>query len=242
MGRPGREGTVRARFRSWLATVPWLHRALARAYVAVTRFSSPASGDYWEQRYARGGSSGAGSVGRLAEFKASVLNEFVACNGVTSVVEFGCGDGDQLALCNYPEYTGVDVSRVVLDACRQRFADDGTKHFHHVSEVDAFVGPYDLALSLDVLYHLIEDDVFEEYMLRLFAAASHHVIIYSSNSADAGGKTAPHVRHRNFTDWVEENAADWQLERKIENPHPWDPADPEATSTADFYLFSRRPA
>lgn len=240
MGRPGRGSVMKSQLRDWLAAVPWLQRFLARLYVAVTRFSSPVSGDYWERRYARGGSSGAGSVGRLAEFKADVLNDFVARNRVTSVVEFGCGDGDQLALCSYPEYTGVDVSRVVLDACRLRFADDEKKQFFHLSETESFRGPYDLALSLDVLYHLIEDDIFEDYMQRLFGAASQHVIIYSSNSADAGGQTAPHVRHRNFTGWIEKNAGDWQLERKLDNPYPWDPADPEVTSTADFYFFSRR--
>lgn len=230
---------MRSQLRNWLVAVPWLHRAVARVYVAATRLSSPASGDYWERRYAKGGTSGAGSVGRLAEFKAEVLNDFVVRNQVANVIEFGCGDGDQLALCTYPEYTGVDVSRAILETCRERFAGDSTKHFYHISEAGAFAGSYDLALSLDVLYHLIEDHIFEEYMQRLFAAASRYVIIYSSNSADTGGKTAPHVRHRNFTGWIKENAAEWQLERRIENPFPWDPADPKFTSTADFYLFGR---
>ncbi|MCH8861251.1 MAG: class I SAM-dependent methyltransferase [Proteobacteria bacterium] len=230
---------MRSLLRDWLAHVSWLRRLLTPLYVAVSRLFSPASGDYWEQRYARGGTSGTGSVGRLAAFKAQVLNSFVAENDVKSVVEFGCGDGDQLDLCDFPDYTGVDVSETILTTCRERFTEDSSKQFHHLSKAEAFAGPYDLALSLDVLYHLIEDEVFEEYMQRLFAAASRYVIIYSSNSADSGGKTAPHVRHRNFTNWIKENATEWQLARKIENPYPWDPADPDPTSTADFYLFSR---
>jgi hypothetical protein len=36
----------------------------------------PDSATYWEQRYARGWNSGVGSYGRLAEFKAQVLNNF----------------------------------------------------------------------------------------------------------------------------------------------------------------------
>jgi hypothetical protein len=36
------------------------------------------SSSYWEQRYRQGGTSGAGSFRRLAEFKAETLNDFVA--------------------------------------------------------------------------------------------------------------------------------------------------------------------
>ena len=53
---------------------------------------------YWENRYKNNGNSGAGSYGRLAEFKADVINNFIAENKITSVIEFGCGDGNQLSL------------------------------------------------------------------------------------------------------------------------------------------------
>lgn len=232
---------MRSSLREWLAGIPWLRRFLTPLYVGVSRLFSPVSGDYWEHRYAKGGTSGDGSIGRLAEFKARVLNDFVAEKGVSSVIEFGCGDGDQLELCEYPNYAGVDVSETILAVCRERFASDSGKKFCNLAEPETFAGRYDLALSLDVLYHLIEDNIFEEYMKRLFAASGRFVIIYSSNSAEAGGKTAPHVRHRNFTDWVEKNADEWHLEQKIDNLYPWDPADPDLTSTADFYLYGRRP-
>src|SRR3979490_3302299 len=72
------------------------------------RFLSSSS--YWKERYQRGIGSGHGSRGHLAEFKAAALNLFVKENGVTSVVEFGCGDGAQLKLADYTQYTGIDVS------------------------------------------------------------------------------------------------------------------------------------
>ena len=68
------------------------------------------SAQYWDDRYRLAGNSGAGSYGRLADFKANVLNEFVAREKIASVVEFGCGDGNQLSLSRYPRYTGFDVS------------------------------------------------------------------------------------------------------------------------------------
>ena len=62
----------------------------------------------------------------------------------------------------------------------------------------------DLAISVDVIYHLTADAVFESYMTHLFAAAAWFVVIYSTDKEISG--TAPHVRHREFSWWADENA------------------------------------
>ena len=71
------------------------------------------SGLYWESRYAQGGNSGAGSYGRLAEFKAEIINQVVLEHEIKTVVDWGVGDGNQLAMLNFSEYLGVDVSRTI---------------------------------------------------------------------------------------------------------------------------------
>jgi len=208
---------------------------LRRLYVA--RFAKSAGSEgYWRRRYEVGGDSGSGSYGRHAEFKAAVLNEFVLEQGVASVIEFGCGDGNQLTLARYPSYVGYDVSERAVELCRQRFADDATKSF---SVLRDYAGDgADLALSLDVVYHLIEDDVFETHLRTLFGAAERFVIVFSSN-AEPTGKTRTHVRHRRFTDWVDENANGWELRSEIEDPaHRRDESD----SNASFFIFSQKDA
>lgn len=45
------------------------------------------------------------------------------------MIEFGCGDGNQLSLLQVPGYTGVDVSRSAVEKCRSKFKDDSTKKF-----------------------------------------------------------------------------------------------------------------
>jgi glycosyltransferase involved in cell wall biosynthesis len=194
------------------------------------------SADYWEQRYLTGGNSGAGSYNRLAQFKADFLNDFVTRNGIRSVIEFGSGDGAQLELADYPSYIGVDVSRSAIDATRKQFGGDPAKTFLHSSEF-AKGTQADLSLSLDVIYHLVEDEIFEAYMGQLFDAASRFAIVYSSN-VDAPW-TDPHVRHRCFTDWVKRNRADFALTAHIPNRFPFDENDPSETSFADFYVFER---
>lgn len=211
-------------------------------YVWLSRKFFRGSQSYWESRYASGGNSGAGSYERLAEFKAEILNDFVRDNRVASVIEFGCGDGNQLAIAQYPEYVGLDVSQNAIKMCEDRFGGDDTKRFlmyrPFVAD-DASRGlRADLALSLDVIYHLVENEVYKKYMTHLFESARRFVIVYSSNRDD--GTTAGHIRHRRFTEWVEENARSWQLKTKIENRYPFDPRSPDDTSFADFYVFERQ--
>ena len=79
------------------------------------------SADFWERRYAGGGSSGPGSYGTMAQGKANFLDAFVQSSNVQSIIEFGCGDGNQLSLARYPRYIGLDVSRSAIGLCRSRF-------------------------------------------------------------------------------------------------------------------------
>lgn len=204
----------------------------AKALANKVRLAWFNSGDYWDRRYRQGGTSGGGSIGRLAQFKAQVINQFVREHDIQSVIELGSGDGTQLELAEYPAYIGVDVSRATVEATRERFKRDPTKEFHTRLPAGATA---DLTLSLDVIYHLVEDAVFEQYMATLFDAATRFVIIYSSNKDERG---AVHVRHRKFTDWIEQNRPGARFVEKMANPYPEDPADPTETSFADFYIFA----
>jgi hypothetical protein len=177
-----------------------LHRLIRRRPL---RFRSSAS--YWEARYDRGHNSGAGSYGRLALFKADTINAFVAEHSIESIIEFGCGDGAQLALGQYPRYMGVDASRKAIAVCKKRYATDSSKQFFE--SIEAGGKRAEMAMSLDVIYHLVEDEVYESYMRRLVNAAHRFVCVYSSNVELPGH--APHIRHRHFSEWMVSNAKDW---------------------------------
>ena len=66
----------------------------------------------------------------------------------------------------------------------------------------------DAVLSLDVIYHLVEDTIFEKYMDNIFDCAQRWVVIYSSNFDGLDESLAEHVRHRKFTNWVTANRRD----------------------------------
>lgn len=210
-------------------------RGLMRAHAALTAKSFNSAG-YWERRYSKGGSSGSGSYDRLAQFKAEVLNGFVRDRRIGSVIEFGSGDGAQLALMAYPDYTGVDISQSALALTRAKFAGDPTKRFLHVDELRDDHRA-ELSLSLDVIYHLIEDEIFDRHMTQLFDAATRFSIIYSSN--EDRPSNAVHVRHRKFTDWIDARRPDFRFVEKIANRYPDDGKGLSDTSFADFYIFER---
>ena len=84
----------------------------------MAEFSST---DYWQRRYERGKTSGAGSYGRLAVYKANFINTMVEMEGLESVVELGSGDGNQAQLFDIPKYTGLDVSDLCVRRCNEVF-------------------------------------------------------------------------------------------------------------------------
>jgi SAM-dependent methyltransferase len=208
-----------------------------RAYFGKTQKPlSGSSSSYWESRYASGGNSGVGSYTQFAMFKAEVLNKFVAEHTVQSVIEFGCGDGNQLKLAAYPRYLGLDVSETIVAKCRKVFAGDESKRFALMAEYQG--EKMSLALSLDVIYHLVEDAVFEEYMRLLFESSNRYAIIYSSNNEYEQRLDWPHVRHRKFSEWIECNAAGWKLIQHIPNRFPFK-GDYTKGSVADFFMYER---
>lgn len=217
-----------------------LHLILGRLIATIrhtlgrARFTS--SDNYWKIRYARGGTSGSGSYNELAKFKAEVINDFITEHDISGVIEFGCGDGNQLSYATYPRYLGLDISSDAIALCERRFAHDQTKAFLLLPNYNNERA--ELALSLDVIYHLVEDRVFEQYMRMLFCAATRFVVIYSSDTENNDGNEAPHVRHRKFSSWVRDNAPTWKLIRTVRNRFPYD-GDDVTSAFSDFFIYER---
>jgi cyclopropane fatty-acyl-phospholipid synthase-like methyltransferase len=216
-----------------------VRKLVQRLYGLISGQRFTTSSDYWQSRYLSGGNSGAGSFGRLAQFKAEVLNDLVMSKAITSVIEMGCGDGSQLALAAYPTYLGVDVSSAAVEVCKARFRADPSKQFITLDDFRRTRPSADLGLSLDVIYHLVEEDIFSDYMRNLFGASKRVVAIYSSNSEQIADP-APHVRHRAFTDWIAREAGGWQLIATHKNPYPFSWRDRRNTSICDLYVFEKQ--
>lgn len=187
---------------------------------------------YWEKRYRDGRSSGSGSEGTEGQYKADYISTFRLAHQVTSVIDWGVGDGQVLRLINMgntAKYVGVDVSQHAIDTLKHNFADKATQYDFRLPE-DVFI-KRDLSMSMDVLFHLPDDDSYYAYLDNLFGYAKRFVIIYSTNYA--APQTAQHVLRRNFTPDIAVRFPAWELtatEVPFRSPAP---------DAAGFFVYER---
>jgi len=166
--------------------------------------------NYWESRYKAGGDSGLGSHDpESVKFKSDYINRLITINNFKTIVELGCGDGNELQkLVSYEKYTGYDISETIIGVCSNKFKSDKSKEF--VTDINEIKkNKYDLALSLDVIYHLVEDSVFKEHMDTLFSV-SKNVCLYTTNSGSLAS-AVPHIKHRDVEEFVKENYPKFEL-------------------------------
>jgi SAM-dependent methyltransferase len=216
----------------------WLYKFLTKTtpgrYLINSRFKKryDSAANYWEKRYVANGTSGNGSYGDQAKYKASFINGFIEQNNIKKIIDFGCGDGNQLTHFNFPSYVGLDVSETAIRKCSELFKGDKTKSFAlynnkiFTNTDQALHG--DLALSLDVIYHLIDSALYEEYMRHLFMSSGRFVIIYAW---DVDSNKISHIQHRQFTKWIEQHEIGWRLRAQIKND--------ALPGGCDFYIYEK---
>ena len=131
------------------------------------------------------GGSGPGSCEEMTRGYRNFLNYFMRANHVASVVDLGCGDWQIGRHMNWTgiDYTGVDVSDVVLQSTR-KFARDGVR-FLHADAVTEALPPADLLIAKDVFQHWPNADI-----LTFLAQLPNYraALITNTWSPDGGGR------------------------------------------------------
>lgn len=184
----------------------------------------------WDDYYRAGGNSGLGSYGALAEFKAEIINAFIENNNIETVLDFGCGDGNQLSYLKCKKYFGVDVSLKAIEICTKKFSSDQSKTFQLYDPTETNNLPEcDLVICLDVLYHIISEQDFNNTLNDIFSHAKKAVILYTIIS-DCGIKNE-HIYSRNTLQYLE-RYQDWKLTETIHQKYPTE-------SVADFLVLTK---
>ncbi|NOU06448.1 MAG: class I SAM-dependent methyltransferase [Hyphomicrobiaceae bacterium] len=201
------------------------------------------SDEYWKRRYRFGGHSGSGSRGDSARYKADTLNTFVTTHAIRSVVELGCGDGQNCALYDVPHYLGLDISSHALGLAKKRCSDKPGFQFALINDpsplaVAALAHTHqghlttDLSLSFDVMFHLIEDDIYRRYLQTLGLLSARYCLIYATDHDEV---EAAHVRHRHYSDDFVAMNSGWRLRDRLQNPI----YGPEWPQRPHFCVFER---
>ena len=185
--------------------------------------------EIWETRYKNKGNSGNGSYNQLANFKAEIINSFIKNNNITKIIELGSGDGNQCNLFDIENYLGLDISPTIIERCQNMFKNKKNFKFDIYNKNYVNTNKFDLSLSLDVIYHILEDDEYKRYMYDLFNFSNKFVIIYSNNYE---GHKVGHMYTKVFTNDVSNWFPEWKLNRIIKQRYP-------ESSSADFYIYEK---
>lgn len=92
-----------------------------------------------------------------------------ACNGVSSVLELGCGDGRVLSVLDVPERHGLDLHEGLLDSARARMGDE--VHLHCTDmRTFAFDRAFDrIVLPFSGVYCLLDDAALRACLARVLS-------------------------------------------------------------------------
>jgi SAM-dependent methyltransferase len=161
--------------------------------------------EYWQWRYTSFRGSGAGNYGLEGKYKTRIVNEALREHGVTSVLDVGCGDGTAAARLDVQGYVGYDPSPAAVERCRILLPD---RQLTTTVPSETF----DATLSLDVIYHLVDDAGYAAYLDILFGRARRVVIVYGTHQVGVG---PAHVRHRL---WLADVPPEWHVVQVVQGP------------------------
>ena len=217
-----------------LNTIVSIKRVFKHVLKSVVLFFG-GSKTYWRIRYLAGGDSGWGSEGIRALEKAKYINGFISenINEIHTIVEWGVGDGKQLSLYDFrdKEFVGIDVSKKIIIKLQKKFQGSNMS-FYSLDRFQNHV-KFDLALSIEVIFHLTEDSIFNEYMDNLFFSSKKYVLIFSTNY---DSQTDYHIRNHEVVNYSINRFKDFEFLSSEFIPSFGENKD----SSATFYLFRKR--
>lgn len=200
----------------------------------ITNFSS--SNDYWEKRYSIRHNSGKGSSEYASELKSLEIKKIIEKLPINTIVDYGVGDSTFLSHFLFEgTYIGLDISKTIIEKnllIWRKYPNYQFLTMEQYSKSD-FI-KRDMNLSLDVILHLVEDEVFYEYMSQLFTTKAQYILIYSTNHDTNPNFINPHVRHRLFTNYVADTFPEYRL---LVNGKPVEGLD-QSEYPARIFLYS----
>lgn len=152
-------------------------------------------------------------------WKAEIVNKIYRDESLSTVLEFGCGDGAQLGLYSFSSYTGIDVSRRAVELCKSAYRFDESKQFFTVvpgSELE--FRPADLVICIEVLMHIIDDGDYEWTLQKLFDHANRFVLILNPLGGQLQRRRSRHEIDRNLFVHLKPFLADFSIDKVILHP------------------------
>lgn len=191
--------------------------------------------DYWFHRHRRGAgrrefeADGRGSAGHLRAYKAAFVNAMARKYDCRTAIDLGCGSAWLYGLTSFDEYTGFDISPSAIWRAYLEHGCPKNAEFHIFDPERTELRRADVAVSLDVVYHITEEVDLWAYLAAMCEAARRLIVVYAADE-DPVETDPPHIARRRFVPLIEKRG--WRLAESPENPYA---DDPDVMSR--FYVF-----
>lgn len=131
--------------------------------------------EYWEKRYASGGTSGPGSIGVDREWKWKVITEFLPT--IDHVIDIGCGDLTFWEGRDCEDYTGIDVSKTIVN--RNRIKRPKWSFINAPAERYINDLKKECVFCFDVLFHIMNSKFFLKILNNLCLYSTNYIFIHT---------------------------------------------------------------
>ena len=129
---------------------------------------------YWDRRYRRGGTSGAGSVGESRNWKWVLIERYAG--KVDEVVDVGCGDLSFWEGRDCEKYTGIEISEYIVEKNR---AQRPSWNFVLASADKPLDLHAKVVICMDLLFHIPDDRTFSRTLLNLASYSNEWLFIHT---------------------------------------------------------------
>jgi hypothetical protein len=131
--------------------------------------------NYWENRYSRCGTSGAGSIGVHREWKWRIITSFLPL--IDQVVDVGCGDLSFWEGRDCSDYIGIDISEAVITRNRT----EKPEWIFYVSPAENYIQDIkrSCVFCFDMLFHITNTDIFLKILNNICRYSSEYLFIYT---------------------------------------------------------------
>lgn len=133
----------------------------------------------WDEHYKSGGKSGDPSdYMKSREWKHALIAKYCDIKN-NSIIDVGCGDLQFWQGRKPAKYIGIDISQTIIDAHTEKYPD---RQFICASSDESLDISADMVMCFDMLWHIIDDDVYIETLKNIRRYSKKYIMIYTWNS------------------------------------------------------------
>lgn len=133
----------------------------------------------WDEHYKSGGKSGDPSdYAKSREWKHSIISKYCDIKS-NSIIDIGCGDLQFWQGRKPAKYTGIDISPTIIASHIEKYPD---RRFICASSDELLDISADMVMCFDMLWHIIDDEVYINTIRNMAVYSKRYIIIYTWNS------------------------------------------------------------